>query len=268
MTLLVLLATSLIGFGVVDAASANSRSPRGPKPTIVLVHGAWADGSSWSPVAKRLQRGGYTVDVPPNPLRGLDADADYLRSYLATVPGPIVLVGHSYGGAVITNAATGNPNVKELVYIDAFAPDVGESLLDLIAQQPGSAFAADPSTVFSAVPYPGAANGDVDLYIKPSIFHDAFAADLSDTKAAVLAAEQRPLTFSAAKAPSGVPAWKTIPSWYVVGTADKVLPAAEQLFMAERAHAHIDQVNASHVSMLSHPDAVEDLIVQAAHAAG
>ena len=148
------------------------RSPHAPytphaKPTIVLEHGAWADASSWSRVVKLLQADGYTVDAPPNPLRGLSTDTETLSDYLSTIAGPIVLVGHSYGGAVITDAATGNPNVKALVYIDAFAPAEGETLQQLVGAQPGSALAvADPTTVFNLVPYPNAPAGDVDTYLK------------------------------------------------------------------------------------------------------
>ena len=136
----------------------------------MLIHGAWADGSSWARVTARLQRAGYTVEVPPNPLRGLASDAAYVASFLKTIKGPIVLVGHSYGGSVITGAATGNPEVKALVYVDAFIPDEGETVLQLSSAKPGTAL-SDPAKVFDFVPYPGAVGGDVDLYIKPSAFH-------------------------------------------------------------------------------------------------
>lgn len=249
-----------------SAASAHPRSHQ-PKPTVVLVHGAWADSSSWSGVVRSLQHDGYTVDVPPNPLRGLTDDAAYLAAYLQTITGPIVLVGHSYGGAVVTNAATGNANVKALVYVDAFVPDQGESVVQLAAARRGSALAvADPTTVFSLVPYPGAGSGDFDLYVLPTVFRTAFANDLSPSNAAVLAATQRPVALSALTAPSGLPAWKSIPSWYLVGAADQVLPAAEQQAMAARAHSHIAAVNAGHLSMISHPKSVEQLIVDAARA--
>jgi pimeloyl-ACP methyl ester carboxylesterase len=253
-----------------SAASAHATqlpSPHQPKPTVVLVHGAWADSSSWNGVVRRLQHDGYPVDVPPDPLRGLASDAAYIDAYLHSITGPIVLVGHSYGGAVITNAATGNPNVKALVYVDAFVPDQGESVVQLAAAQPGSALAvADPTTVFTLVPYPGAAPGDFDLYVLPSVFRTAFANDLPSSQAAVLASTQRPVALSALTAPSGPPAWKTIPSWYLVGTADHVLPAAEQRAMATRAQSHIVAVNAGHLSMISHPKSVEQLILAAARA--
>jgi pimeloyl-ACP methyl ester carboxylesterase len=251
-----------------QAASAGaSQPPSRPqpvKPTIVLVHGAWADASSWSGEIKRLQADGYTVDAPPNPLRGLPQDSADLADYLATVPGPIVLVGHSYGGAVITDAATGNPNVKALVYVDAFVPAEGETLQQLVGAQPGSVLAvADPTTVFNVAPYFGAPAGDVDTYLKPSLFHADFAADVSARKAAEMAATQRPLTASATVEPSSAPAWKTIPSWYLVGTADKVIPPAEQLAMAQRARSHITSVRASHASLVSQPDAVVQLVLAA-----
>lgn len=249
-------------------AKSGSASPK-PRPTIVLVHGAWADGSSWNGVTARLQADGYTVYVPPNPLRGLGSDAAYLASFLNTITGPIILVGHSYGGAVITNAATGNPNVRALVYVDAFVPNEGESLLQLASTppppgQPESCLGGDPATVFNFIPYPGALNGDVDLYIKPDVYPACFANDLPSRQAAVLASSQRPITFSALSEPSGKPAWKTIPSWYLVGTIDKVIPPYAQIFMAQRANAQIAYVKASHPSMISHPDAAVDLIEKAA----
>jgi pimeloyl-ACP methyl ester carboxylesterase len=158
--LLGLLAAILLAHAARPAAATK---PGHVRPTVVLVHGAWADSSSWSAVVRNLQRDGYTVTVPPNPLRGLSSDAAYLAGYLDTIPGPIVLVGHSYGGAVITNAATADPDVKALVYVNAFAPDEGETVVQLATAQPGSAIGGDPATVFDTVPIPGAP-GDVDLY--------------------------------------------------------------------------------------------------------
>jgi pimeloyl-ACP methyl ester carboxylesterase len=235
-------------------------------PTIVLEHGAWADGSSWDGVVRRLQAEGYTVDVPPNPLRGLASDATYLADFLKTVSGPIVLGGHSYGGFVITNAATGNPNVKALVYVDAFIPDQGETVLQLAGAVPGSCLGGDPTQVFNFAPYPGAPAKDADLYVKPNLFARCFANGLPAAEGAVLAATQRPLALSALAAPSDVPAWKTIPSWSLIGTADHVIPPAGQRLMSKRAHAHITEVLAPHLSMVAQPQAVTDVILQAAQA--
>lgn len=246
---------------VAPAASADTgggRAPSAVKPTIVLVHGAWADGSSWSDVVTRLQRDGYTVAVPPNPLRGVAADATYLAGYLKTITGPIVLVGHSYGGFVTTNAATGNPNVRALVYVDAYLPAQGETLDTLTAQYPGSEVTPD------ALDFVPLSDGAVDVYIKPARFRDILANDLPARQAAQLAATQRPLLASALDELSGPPAWATIPSWDVIGLADHALPAAAQRYMATRAHADVTTLDASHLSMLSHPAAVEHVIEDAA----
>jgi pimeloyl-ACP methyl ester carboxylesterase len=248
--------------------AARSDTLSGPKPSIVLIHGAWADGSSWSRVIGILQQQGYTVYAPANPLRGLTSDSAYIASFLQSISGPIILVGHSYGGAVITNAATGNPNVKALVYIDAFAPDQGESLASLssVPPPPGqspSCVSGNPTQVFNFVPLTG---GDTDLYIKPSLFPSCFANDLPPKEGAVLASIQRPFALSAFPQLSGVPAWKTIPSFYLVGTIDNAIPPFAQLIMAQRAHSTIVQVRASHLVMISHPEAVADLIQQATEA--
>jgi pimeloyl-ACP methyl ester carboxylesterase len=247
-----------------QAPVVRSDEQPGAKPTVVLVHGAWADASSWTGVITRLQRVGYPVLAPPNPLRSLPGDSAYLAAFLATLPGPIILVGHSYGGAVITNAATGNPNVKALVYVDAFAPAQGETILPLVG--PDSALAVDPATVFDLRPYPGGPAGDVDVYLKPQVVASSFAQDLPARTTAVMAATQRPLAFSAGLQPSAAPAYETIPSWYLLGRQDKIIPAAQQRFMAQRAHAHITEIDASHVSLISHPDAVEQIVAAAAHA--
>ena len=242
-----------------------------PEPTIVLVHGAWADAASWDKVILRLQEDGFTVYAPPNPLRGLPQDAAYLRNFLTQNPAlagqPVVLAGHSYGGAVITNAAMGDPHVKALVYVDAFIPDQDETIGQLAGAQPGSCLLGNPADIFDSVPYPGAPSGDVDLYIKPNLVPDCFATGLPAIQAAVIAATQRPLTASAFAEPSGPPAWKTIPSWAVIGTADQVIPPAELTFMAKRAGAHITQVDAGHLSMAADPETVAQVIEQAAKAA-
>jgi pimeloyl-ACP methyl ester carboxylesterase len=256
------------------AASASPsvtshRAAHGPKPTIVLVHGAWANGSSWDGVVQRLQQAGYTVDVLPNPLQGLAYDPAFLADFLHGITGPIILVGHSYGGAVITNAATGDKQVKALVYVDAFAPDQGQTIGELVSAVPGSCVAAaDPTTIFNLATYPGAPAGVYDAYVKQSLFPSCFANGLPAGEAAMLAATQEPLSTIALGQKSGVPAWKTIPSWAVIGTADRVILPAEQLAMARHAHARITEVYAPHLSMISDPDVVTQVILQAAHATG
>ena len=247
-----------------STASATSTT-KSAKPTIVLVHGAWADASSFAPVTKRLQSDGYTVVSAPNPLRGLSTDAASLKAFVEqATTGPVVLVGHSYGGAVITNAAKGISRVTDLVYVDAFAPDKGETVVQLSGSVPGSALAADPKTVFDAVQDPNLPAGDPDLYIKKSLFKSAFAAHLSGSKAAVLAASQSPVAGGALQEPSGDPAWKTIPSWFVIGSSDKVIPAAGQEAMAKRAHGDVTKVKADHLSMLEQPSAITRVIETAA----
>jgi pimeloyl-ACP methyl ester carboxylesterase len=254
------------------AATARAGDGGGPKPAIVLEHGAWADGSSWDAVIGLLQADGYTVYAPPDPLRGLANDSATLADFLETIAGPVVLVGHSYGGMVITNAATGNANVKALVYIDAFLPAQGETAFGLTAAQPGSCVGS--ANAFKVVPYPGAPAGDFDTYLKTSPdlpypgFAQCFANGLPASQAAMLAVTQRPAAFSSGSAPSGIPAWQTIPSWSLIGTADHVIPPAEQLFMSKRAHAHITEIDAGHLSLISHPGAVTRVIIAAAQATG
>jgi pimeloyl-ACP methyl ester carboxylesterase len=254
------------------AAAAHAASGGGPKPTIVLEHGAWADGSSWDEVIGLLQAEGYTVYAPPDPLRGLTNDSATLADFLKTIAGPVILVGHSYGGMIITNAATGNPNVKALVYIDAFIPAQGETAFGLTAARPGSCVSS--ASAFTAVPYPGAPAGDFDTYLKtgPDLpypgFAQCFANGLPAGRAAMLAATQRPIAFSTGSDPSGIPAWQAIPSWSLIGTADHVIPPAEQLFMSERAHARITEVDSGHLSLISHPGAVTRVIIAAAQATG
>jgi len=242
-----------------EAAAAGD----GPKPSIVLVHGAWADTSSWDGVIKRLQADGYTVYAPSNRLRGLPYDSAYLADFLHSISGPIVLVGHSYGGAVITNAATGDPQVKALVYVDAFAPAQGQTLAQLLASSPGSC--AVPASL-TVVPFPGAPSGVGDAYIKQSVFPSCMANGLPPTKAHVLAVTQLPIATIALTQKSGVPAWKTIPSWAVVGTTDHAIPLALQLAMAYRAHADITRVHAPHLSMISNPGTVTNVILRAVRA--
>jgi pimeloyl-ACP methyl ester carboxylesterase len=245
-----------------QADAQRAQHAHGPKPTIVLVHGAWADSSSWDGVVSRLQRDGYTVDVPPNPLLGLTYDSAYIRDFLHTITGPIVLVGHSYGGAVITNAATGDKQVKALVYVDGFAPAKGQT----IGQLDSGSCVMVPANV-TTQPYPGAPKGAVDVYIKQSAFGSCMANGLPAREARVLAAVQPPLTSLALSQKSGVPAWKTIPSWAVVGTADHAIPPADLLAMAHQAHAHITMVpGGPHVVMVYAPGVVTNVILKAVHA--
>ncbi|XVV16166.1 alpha/beta fold hydrolase [Actinoplanes sp. CA-131856] len=252
--------------GVAGPAVADFRHPGKDKPTVVLVHGAWADGSSWDKVAAKLQHDGYTVVTPPNTLTGVSDDAANLRAYLDTISGPVVLVGHSYGGMVITSAALGDKQVKALVYVDAYIPDKTDSVFSLTSEVPGSVFAADPATVFDQVAIPKNANA-VDLYVKPSVFGKAFAGTAIPAKdVAVLAARQRPLVSSALTEEAGTPAWRTIPSWSVVGKQDAVIPPAEQIAMSQRARAHTIVINAPHLSMVTAPGAVTGQIEAAAKA--
>lgn len=234
-------------------------APAGDKPTIVLVHGAFADGSSWSGVIRRLERDGYPVIAAANPLRSVAGDAGAVSAIARSIKGPVVLVGHSYGGPVITAAADGLSNVKALVYVAGFAPEAGESSLTLSAKFPGSTLGA----ALTKVPLP---NGDEDLYIAPAKFHAQFAADVPAGQAAAMAASQRPVTLAALSEPSGAPTWKTVPSYVIYGSADRNIPAAVLAFMAERAKARKTVVvdGASHAVMVSQPDKVAALIEDAA----
>jgi pimeloyl-ACP methyl ester carboxylesterase len=233
------------------------------RPTVVLVHGAWAGTSSWNGEVDRLQQDGYAVRAFANPLRGLTGDAADLADFLKTIPGPIVLVGHSYGGSVITNAAGGNGNVKALVYVDAAAPAVGETTAELSGK--GSALGAPPNTLYDQVPYSGAPAGDAELYLKQQVFLKSFGPDLPEATARLLWAGQRPATMSAFTTRSKAAAWQTIPSWYVIGTADKIITAESQTAMAQRAKAKIVQVaGGSHLTLISHPEPVTDQITAAA----
>jgi len=244
-------------------ASAAPGTKSHAKPTIVLVHGAFADASSWTGVITRLQHRGYTVVAPANPLRSVKGDSDYLTSVLSAIPGPIVLVGHSYGGAVITNAANADPDVKALVYIAAFAPDKGETVGGLSIKYPGSQITEDNLDVRDYLA-PGTDTGvGQDGYIKPSKFRTVFCADLSPRKSAVLAATQRPGSLNTLGEASGKPAWKTIPSWYLVAKQDHAIPPASERFMARRMKAHTSEINSSHVALISHPTITTDMIIDA-----
>ncbi|TFV99990.1 alpha/beta fold hydrolase [Leifsonia flava] len=234
------------------------------QPTIVLVHGAWADASSWNAVASDLQGRGFTVLAPTNLLRGIATDAAYVASFLAQrTSGPVVLVGHSYGGAVITNAGTGGGEVKALVYVDAFIPDEGETVFSILGGSGSALDVPDPTTVLDVAGYPGAPEGDAEAFLKPATVHESFAQDLPEADRWLIAAGQRPITLSANASPTTTVAWKTLPSWAVVGTEDRVIPPATQRSQAERAGATITEVGASHVSLVSQPAAVVDVILAA-----
>lgn len=259
-------AAVLVGLGTASAgASPVSDANHGAKPTIVTVHGAWTDASAFSQVTSKLQHDGYTVLNAPVPLRGLSADSGSLAAFVnQATTGPVVLVGQSYGGAVITNAATNLPQVTALVYVDAFAPDQGESVAGLAASTPGSVLAGQPQDVFDVVQDPNLPDGDPDLYVKKAIFAEGFTANLNKSDAAVLAASQRPVAGGALQEASGVPAWKTIPSFFLIGTQDKVIPEAGQVAMAQRAGGVIVKVKSGHLSVIEKPNDVTKLIEQAA----
>jgi pimeloyl-ACP methyl ester carboxylesterase len=234
----------------------------GSHPTVVLVHGAFADGSSWNEVLKRLQAQGVQVTAPVNPLRGIAIDSAYIGSLLEQVPGPILVVAHSYGGAVITNAATNANNVLGLVYVAAFAPDEGEPLGAIASNS------KDSEVVPALIPlqYPtgeGQEETATEFTIDPEKFHEVFAFDLSEEQSALMAATQRPLAESVFSEPTGVPAWKKLPSWAVVASGDKVVGTDAVRSMAERAGATITEAEGSHVIMMSQPEIVTDVILRA-----
>jgi pimeloyl-ACP methyl ester carboxylesterase len=243
--------------------ATGAQAQSGPaKPTIVLVHGAFADSSSWNRVITILQRDGYAVVAAPNPLRGVRADADVVADVVRSIDGPVVLAGHSYGGSVISEAAEGLPNVTGLVYVAAFAPDTGETALGLTGQFPGGTLgpALAPPVRLTA--------GGNDLYILQARFHDQFAADVPAAEARLMAAGQRPVAEAALSEPSTAPAWKHLPSWFIYGDADRNIPPAAMGFMAERAKARQTVVvkGASHVVMVSHAPEVASVIERAATA--
>ena len=245
--------------------SAAQPSPQtGPQPTVVLVHGAFADASSWSGVIERLQQQGCTVVAPPNPLRGVATDSAYVASVVNQIDGPVLLVGHSYGGAVITNAASAATNVVGLVYVAAFAPDEGERLGDIEDSSRDSVLMA----ALVQRQYPTGQDGEtaVEFAIDPARFRDAFAADLPAEQTAVMAATQRPVAAAAFSDVCGPPAWKTLPSWAVVATGDKAAGSDVVRSMAQRAGADIVEVEGSHVIMVSQPQAVANLILKAVQA--
>lgn len=229
------------------------------KPTIVLVHGAFADSSSWSSVIADLQRDGYPVVAAPNPLRSIDGDAAYVAAVVKSVRGPVVLVGHSYGGAVISQAAVQTDNVKALVFVSAFAPDVGEDISELFGKFPPIPLGAALATL----PLPG---GGQDLYIRPDRLPTVFAPDVPLARAKLMAAEQRPVAAGAFNEKLTAAAWRTVPSWFVYGSKDQAISPAELAFMAERARSRKTVVipGGSHVILISQPDTVAALIEAAA----
>ncbi|GAA5702616.1 alpha/beta fold hydrolase [Streptomyces avermitilis] len=244
------------------AAADGDTTTTTTKPTIVLVHGAFADASSWNGVVERLERRGYTVIAPANPLRGLDSDSAYIASVLDSIKGPIVLAGHSYGGAVISTAAAGNPRVKSLVYVSALMPDVGESGMSLAAR-----FPSELGTATKSVPYRAGGVSGTDLYLKPDRLHQVFAADLPESTTRLMAVTQRPVATTAFSEQAKVAAWKHIPSWFLVAKQDKAINPDQERFEAKRAGSHTVEINSSHVAMIAHPEAVSDLVLQAATAA-
>jgi pimeloyl-ACP methyl ester carboxylesterase len=233
----------------------------GTQPTVVLVHGAWADGSSWNEVIKRLQAEGVQVTAPANPLRGISIDSAYIGSLLDQIPGPVLAVGHSYGGAVITNAATNANNVVGLVYVAAYAPDEGEPLGAIASNSKDSVV----SPTLSPLQYPTGEGQETaaEFTIDPEKIHEVFAADLSEEQSALMAATQRPLSELAFSEPTGVPAWKNLPSWAVVASGDRAAGADVVRSMAERAGATITEAEGSHVIMISQPEIVTDVILTA-----
>ncbi|MEU0212945.1 alpha/beta hydrolase [Streptomyces canus] len=258
-------AATLVGAPTPASATSPStaRSGGGTKPTVVLVHGAFADASGFNATIALLHKSGFPVIAPANPLRDTAGDAAYISSVLDTITGPVILAAHSYGGIVITNAARGHAGVKALVYLGAFAPDEGESALQLAQQFPGSELGT--ALIPRPYPLPGSTPG-TDGYIAPDKFRAVFAADLPAAETRLMAATQRPGSVEGLGGPSGAPAWKTIPSWYLIPTEDKVIPPAAQRFMAKRAGSKVTEIRSSHVVMISHPKAAAG-VIKAAYAA-
>ena len=237
----------------------------GSRPTVVLVHGAFADGSSWTGVIEQLQAEGIRVTAPAIPLRGISIDSAYLGSLLDQIPGSVIAVGHSYGGAIITNAATNANNVVGLVFVSGFVPDEGERLGEIESDSRDSVLMA----ALMPLQYPTGQGEEtaVEFAIDPEKFHDTLAADLPAEQTAVMAATQRPVAEVAFSEPNGEPAWKKLPSWAVVATGDKAAGADVVRSMAERAGATVTEVEGSHVIMVSQPQVVAETILAALEAA-
>jgi pimeloyl-ACP methyl ester carboxylesterase len=249
-----------LGFASVAHAEPTPANPA--KPTIILVHGAFAGSSSWSGVTAKLEGDGYKVIAAANPLRSLTGDAAYVAALARSVPGPVLLVGHSYGGAVISEAGSDAGNVKGLVMVAGFTLDTGESASTVSSRFPGSTLGA---TLSAPVALP---DGGKDLYIAPDKYWKQFAADVPQADAVIMAATQRPVTEAALSDPARSPAWKSLPVWFISGSLDRNIPAAAQAFMAKRANAReaIMVEGASHVVMVSHPAEVAAMIERAATA--
>jgi len=241
-------------------AAAHSQAQTTPKPTIILVHGAFAESASWDGVIRLLLADGYPVIAAAVPLRGVKSDSAYLADLIDTIKGPVVLVGHSFSGMTITNAATGKNNVKALVFVAALAPDTGETANDLLSKYPGG---TSGSALAPPVPLDGGAH---DLFVQPEKFHAQFAADVGEATARIMAVTQRPIVDTAFGEQSGPPAWRSIPSWFIHGTGDKNLPVATNEFMAKRAGAKdvVEIKGASHLLHVSHPRETANLIGEAA----
>jgi pimeloyl-ACP methyl ester carboxylesterase len=234
-------------------------------PTVALVHGAFADSGSWNGVTDLLLAAGVPVQAVSNPLRGIASDAAYVASAIRQMPGPVLAVGHSYGGAVITNAALEAGNVVGLVFVAAFAPDENETLGEIEGTSRDSVL----TSALKQADFPVGASGTaVELYVDPNQFHEAFAADLPERQSAVLGASQRPIAASAFDERSAAPAWKKLPSWAVVATGDKAAGSDVVRSMAERAGATITEIEGSHVVMISKPQEVTDVIMAALAAVG
>ncbi|MEI5098317.1 alpha/beta hydrolase [Streptomyces sp. PmtG] len=251
--------TSLASLASAPAAAADQEAA--DRPTVVLVHGAFADASGWNDTATQLRHQGFRVQAVANPLRGLDYDTAYLKGMLQGIKGPKILVGHSYGGAVITNAAADVPGVKALVYVAAFAPDKGETLGGLLEQHPDPGVPPLPQQAFQFTRPDGSTGTEVML--DPAQFAAAFAADVPVKAAALMASSQRPIAVEAFSQPARQAAWRTIPSWALVASKDHAIAPSLERFMAKRADAHITEVNSSHAVMVSHPHVVADVINQA-----
>lgn len=247
------------GVALSGSAIATANAVAAEKPTIVLVHGAFAESAGWTGVIAELKRNGYDAIAIGNPLRSLAGDAAAVRAAVQSIPGSVVLVGHSYGGLVITGAANGAENVKALVYVAAFLPQAGESAFGLSAQFPGS-------TLGDALQPVDLPDGGQDLYIQSAKFHDQFAADVPEEQTVLMAATQRPVTLAALQDTSGEASWKNLPSYVIYGTEDRNIPAQLEAFMAKRAGA-VETVpieGGSHALMVSHPHEVASLILEAA----